>query len=64
MFLVLRYSLVAAAYAAMGWSRMTEDDAEPPWNPDQPGKNERMIAGGPSTLRYLFTPGLPPREKA
>jgi NAD(P)-binding Rossmann-like domain/Flavin containing amine oxidoreductase len=65
LFLTLRYTLLPAAMAAMAWARMSED--EEPYNPDEPKPLERMITSPQqelSTLRYLFTPGLPPREEA
>jgi hypothetical protein len=65
LFVSLRYTLLPAALAAMAWARASEDGSEEPYNPGEPKPIERMIVRPQqelSTLRYLFTPGLPPRE--
>jgi predicted NAD/FAD-dependent oxidoreductase len=65
LFLALRYSLLPTALAAKAWAEMSDEDTEDPYNPDQPEPRERTIATPRdlSTIRYLFTPGLPPRER-
>ncbi len=71
MFVGMRYAWMAAAYAAMGWSSISNSAngpggplGDPNWNPDEPLPNEPMLViGKTSTIHYLLTPNLPPRVR-